>query len=183
MTRPDQFRVSRRERILDLGFLDITKRTIESPDGSTFERIVIEHPGAVAVVPLDGDDVVLLNQYRAACNDTILEIPAGKLDQHAEDPQDAARRELAEETGYTAGDLHHLTDLWTSVGFCDERISIFAAEDVDPGTRSPIGPEEMAAEVIRMPMDKALGLVASGVIADAKTVVGLLLAARSRVPT
>jgi ADP-ribose pyrophosphatase len=183
VTRPNRFRVSRRERILDLGFLDITKRTIESPDGTTFERIVIEHPGAVAVVPLLGDDVVLLNQYRAACGDMILEIPAGKLDQHAEDPQDAARRELAEETGYTAGHLHHLTDLWTSVGFCDERISVFVADDLEPGIRRPMGPEEMAAEVIRMPLDKALGLVASGTIADAKTVVGLLLAARSRVPT
>jgi ADP-ribose pyrophosphatase len=175
--------VSRRERILDLGFLDITRRTIESPDGTTFERIVIEHPGAVAVVPFDGDDVVLLSQYRAACSDTILEIPAGKLDQHGEDLQDAARRELAEETGYTADNLHHLTDLWTSVGFCDERISIFIAEDVDPGIRRPIGPEETAAEVIQMPMERALDLVTSGAIADAKTVVGLLLAARSRVPT
>ncbi len=175
--------MSRRERILDLGFLDITKRTIESPDGTTFERIVIEHPGAVAVVPLDGDDVVMLSQYRAACSDTILEIPAGKLDQDGEDHQDAARRELAEETGYTGGNLHHLTDLWTSVGFCDERISIFVAEDVVPGIRRPIGPEEMAAEVVRMPLDRALELVSSGAIADAKTVVGLLLAARSRVPT
>lgn len=183
MTHPNEFRISNRERILDLGFLDITLRTIESTDGTTFDRIVIEHPGAVAVVPLVDEDVVLLNQYRAACGDTILEIPAGKLDRHGEDTQDAARRELAEETGYTAGLLHHLTDLWMSVGFCDERISIFVAQDIEPGIRNPIGPEEMAAEVIQMPLDNALDLVASGIIADAKTVVGLLLAARNRVPS
>lgn len=183
MTNPDRFRVSHRERILDLGFLDITRRTIESPDGVTFDRIVIEHPGAVAVVPLAGEDVVLLSQYRAACSDTILEIPAGKLDDPSEDVQDAARRELVEETGYRAGALHHLTDLWTSVGFCDERISIFVARDVEPGVRNPIGPEERAAEVVRMPLDQAIDLVASGIIADAKTAVGLLLAARTRVPS
>ncbi len=181
MTSPNQFRITHRERILDLGFLDVTSRTIESDDGTTFDRIVIEHPGAVAVVPLEGDDVVLLSQYRAACGDTILEIPAGKLDEHGEDVQDAARRELAEETGYTAGPLHHLIDLWTSVGFCDERISIFVAQDVHPGTRHPMGPEERAAEVVRMPLVKALDLVDSGIIADAKTAVGLLLAARRRV--
>ncbi|GMR01761.1 MAG: NUDIX hydrolase [Acidimicrobiia bacterium] len=175
-----QFRVRSRELLLHLEFLDVTTRTIASPNGATFERIVIEHPGAVAVVPLVGDSVALIRQYRAAASDTILEIPAGKLDRDGEDREDAARRELAEETGYLAGSLTHLTDLWTSIGVSDERICIFCTDDLQPGTPAPIGPEENAAEVILMPFDEALDQVSNGTISDAKTVVGLLFVARNR---
>lgn len=166
--------------MLDLGFLSVTSRSIEAPDGSLFKRIVIEHPGAVAVVPMIKDEVVLIRQYRAAAETRLLEIPAGKLDVEGEDLQAAARRELAEETGFIATNLVHLTDLWTAVGFCDERISIFLAAGVTPGIREPIGPEESDAEVLTMPIEAAIELVASGEIADAKTVAGILLAERTR---
>lgn len=170
------FRTSGTEQIIDLGFLNVTRRTIESAGGDRFERIVIEHPGAVAIVPLVGDDVVLLRQYRAAADATILEIPAGKLDLPLEDREEAARRELTEETGHVARELTHLIDLWTSIGFCDERITIYSARGVKAGQRHPIGPEEEAAEVVLMPMEQALHLITTGEIADAKTVAGLLLA-------
>lgn len=183
MTGATRFRIDERILLLDLGFLHVTQRTVSSSDGETFERIVIEHPGAVAVVPLVDDDVVLLRQYRVAADDFILEIPAGKLDRTGEERTIAARRELAEETGYIAGDLTHLTDLWTALGFCDERISIYVARDVLPGPRHPVGPEEVSAEVVRLPISKALDLVAAGEIADAKTVAGLLLATFDRAPT
>lgn len=180
MKGTELFRITHREQLLDLEFLGITRRTITSPDGASFDRIVIEAPGAVAVVPLVGDSVALIRQYRAAANGTILEIPAGMLDRAGEDREDAARRELAEETGYIAGSLTHLTDLWTSVGFSDERIRIFSTDDPQPGTPEPMGPEEYAAEVILLPFDEALNQVSNGTISDAKTVVGLLLAARNR---
>lgn len=174
------FRTRDRDVLLDLGFLNITMRSIESPDGDLFDRIVVEHPGAVAVVPIISDEVVLIRQYRPAVEKRILEIPAGKLDIVGEDPRKAARRELAEETGFLADSFFHLTDLMTSVGFCDERISIFLADDVETGIRAPIGPEEKDADVLRMPFDQALALVVSGDITDAKTAVGILLTAQIR---
>ena len=180
MTGSRPFTDTSRELLLDLGFLEVTKRSIEAPNGSAFKRIVIEHPGAVAVVPMISDDVVLIRQYRAAARQRLLEIPAGKLDLDGEIAEDAARRELAEETGYIARDLVHLTDLWTAVGFCDERIGIFLASDVEGGTRHPIGPEEIDAEILRVPFDDALDLVMTGEIADAKTVAGLLMTDRLR---
>jgi ADP-ribose pyrophosphatase len=174
------FRITDRALLLDLGFLSVTERSIESADGATFKRFVIEHPGAVAVVPIVGDNVVLVRQYRAAIRDHILEIPAGKLDAPGEDLEEAARRELREETGFSAGTLLRLTDLMTAVGFCDEKITIFLADDVVAGDRSPIGPEEHDAEVLEMPLQQAVELVESGEIADAKTAVGLLIASRIR---
>jgi len=174
------FRTTDRELVLDLGFLSVTRRSVEAPDGTPFSRIVIEHPGAVAVVPITEGEVVLIRQYRAALGDHILEIPAGKLDLVGENAEVAARRELAEETGFVARSLTHLIDLWTSVGFCDERIAIFVTEDLEAGSRTPLGPEESDAQVVRMPLEHAVSLVASGEIADAKTAVGLLLAARVR---
>jgi ADP-ribose pyrophosphatase len=174
------FSTTDRELLLDLGFLNVTRRSIESPNGALFSRVVIEHPGAAAVVPTLEDDVILIHQYRAALGARILEIPAGKLDLSGEDTAVAARRELAEETGFVAGTLTHLTDLLTTVGFCDEKIIIFLADEIVPGVREPIGPEEEDAHVVRMPFDEAIDLVASGEIADAKTVVGLLLTARIR---
>lgn len=183
MNRDSLFRTTESALRLDLGFLSVTERTIEAPDGATFSRFVIEHPGAVAVVPLIGDDVVLLHQYRAAAGEQILEIPAGRLDISGEQREAAARRELQEETGFVAEELSHLTDLWTAVGFTNERISIFLAEEVEVGHRSPVGPEEAHAEIVRMPFGEALELVTSGEIADAKTAIGLLLAANARDPS
>ncbi len=183
MTDTRAFQAVQRRSIIDLGFLHVTQRTISSPDGEAFERVVIEHPGAVAVVPFIGDEVVLLRQYRAAVGGYLLEIPAGRLDQPGEDVLDAARRELAEETGYIAAELTHLTDLWTAPGFCDERISIFVASGIELGERLPIGPEETHAEVVRMPVVKAFSLMRTGEIVDAKTVTGLFLAVGSHAPT
>lgn len=180
MNREQPFRTTDRALLFDLGFLSVTERSIASANGATFKRFVIEHPGAVAVVPVVEDNVVLVRQYRAAVGDHILEIPAGKLDAPGEDLEAAARRELQEETGFSARTLLKLTDLLTSVGFCDEKITIFLAQDVRAGDRSPIGPEEHNAEVLQMPLEQAVELVTSGRITDAKTIVGLLLASRIR---
>jgi ADP-ribose pyrophosphatase len=168
---------------VDLGFLSVTERSIEAPTGATFNRFVVEHPGAVAVVPIIDNDVILLHQYRAAVDGRILEIPAGRLDVDGEHREAAAQRELQEETGFVADGLRHLTDLWTAVGFSNERISVFLAEDVTEGERTPVGPEEADAQIIRIPLVDAVGLVTTGVIGDAKTAVGLLLATNARAST
>ncbi len=180
MTSGSPFEHTNRELLLDAGFLTVTNRSIVGPDGGTFERIVVEHPGAVAVVPMVSDQIVLLRQYRAAARARLLEIPAGKLDLEGESLETAARRELAEETGYVAHNLVRLTDLWTAIGFSDERISIFLATDIEPGVPAPTGPEEVDAEVLLLPFSEALGLVMAGEISDSKTVAGILLTAQIR---
>ncbi len=164
--------------VVDLQFLDITVRDVRTPSGDVVERIVIEHPGAVAVVPRIGDDVILIEQYRAPMGGSVLEIPAGKLDTHPPDPVTTAERELEEEVGYRPGLLTFLSEIWTAVGFTDERIRIYLGEDLVAGVRSPVGHEEAAARVVRMPFTEAVDAVIAGEIRDAKTVAGLLLAAR-----
>lgn len=163
--------------IADLSFLHVTMRDIRTPAGVTVERVVVEHPGAVAVVPLIEDDIVLIEQYRAPVDRTVLEIPAGKLDHDGESFETTANRELEEEIGYRAGALTWLTTVWTSVGFCDEAIHVYLGTDLSPGRRNPVGDEESAAAIVRMPFDDAVALVTSGEIRDAKTIAGILLAA------
>ena len=174
------FRHIGRRHVGDLWFLKLTMLDVETPTGDVVERVAIEHPGAVAVVAVDGDDIVLIDQYRAPADDSLLEIPAGKLDHPNEDPATTARREVEEEVGLVLGELVHLTTIWTSVGFTDERIAIYYSSDLAPGVRSPVGAEEVASEIVRMPFDEAHRLVASGAITDAKTVVGILMAANHR---
>ena len=174
------FRTVGSRTVLDLAFLSLQIREVEAPDGSTVERIVITHPGAVAVVPCIGDDVVLIEQYRAPADRTVLEIPAGKLDIPDQGSEETARRELLEETGLVAGELTWLTEIWTTVGFTDERITIFLADAVGEEARLPVGLEEASATIVRMPLAEAVRMVKAGTITDAKTAIGLLLAADVR---
>ncbi len=176
----DAFRTVGSRTILDIAFLSLQIRDVRTPDGSVVERVVITHPGAVAVVPCVGDDVVLIEQYRAPADTTVLEIPAGKLDIPDQGAEETARRELLEETGLVAGDLTWLTEIWTTVGFTDERITIYLAEAVGEEDRLPAGLEEESATIIRMPLAEAVRLVRSGVITDAKSAIGLLLADDAR---
>lgn len=165
------------------GFSTVRTDTVAMPDGSRSEREVVEHTSAVAVVPLfDDGTVVLLRQYRHPVGDHLLEIPAGILDVDGEDEADAARRELAEETGLQAGSLQHLTTFHNSAGWTDESTHVYLGRDLSDGDR-PEGfvpeAEEADMEVVRLPLDEAVAAVVRGEITDAKTVVGLLLAART----
>lgn len=155
---------------------------VTMPDGEVAEREIVEHDSAVAVVPIDTDGrVVLIRHYRHAITDTILEIPAGKLDVDGEAPEDAARRELLEEVGLAAGELQELMGFYNSSGWTDEMTTVYLARNVRPGD-TPAGfvadGEEADLEVVRMSIAEAVALVDSGEINDAKTVIGLLLAAR-----
>ncbi len=172
-----QFRTIGSRTVAEEAFLNITRATIETPTGDIVERVVVKHPGAVAVVPILDGDVFLIDQYRAPLDRKLLEIPAGKLDVPGEDRREAAKRELEEEVGFTPGRLDHLTDLLTTPGFCDEVITIYRAVDLEAVPVNPIGAEEEHATIIRIPLDDAVDRVRNGVITDAKTVAGLLLAA------
>lgn len=180
MTGSDAFRTVGSRTMLDVAFLSVQVRDVLTPRGDTVERLVITHPGAVAVVPCIDDDVILIEQYRAAADRPVLEIPAGKLDHDSHGKEETAHRELMEETGLRAGSLTWLTEIWTTVGFTDERIAIYLAGDLTMGDRAPVGDEEAAARIVRMPFAEALGHVRDGTINDAKTAVGILLSAFER---
>ena len=149
-----------------------------APDGSTFERDVVHHPGAVSVVPvLDGGAAVLLvRQYRAAIDMELLEIPAGKRDVLGEPPEVTAGRELEEEVGMRAGRIEKLAEFYNSPGFCDEHSHVFLALDLEPCETSFQGVEESHMTIERVAMADVPSLIASGAIIDAKTIIGLCLA-------
>lgn len=140
----------------------------------TKTRDVVRALGASAVLPLTAEgEVVLVRQEREAVGERLLEIPAGLLDVEGESPEDTARRELEEETGYRAGSIESLGRIHTSPGFVDEVCHLFLARDC-----SRRGDPEEEIEVVTMPIGEAMAMVDRGEITDSKTVAALLLAAR-----
>lgn len=136
-------------------------------------RVIVHHPGAVAVVPIIGDDVVLIDQERMPAGRRLLEIPAGKRDVDGESLEATAVRECEEEIGWRPGRLTSLGSIYTTAGFSDERIWLFIGWDLEPVVAHPQGHEEEHATVVRMPIAEALRRVDERTIVDAKTVVGL----------
>lgn len=168
-----------RERSVHRGHaIDVVVADVETPDGEVVERDVVRHPGAVSVVPVDGDEVVLVRQYRAPAEKDLLEIPAGKRDVAGEPPEVTAVRELEEEVGYTTAALVPLATFYNSVGFSDEYSHVFLATALTPVAPSPHGPEERHMTIERWPLDAIPAAIADGRIEDAKTVIGLLAALR-----
>jgi ADP-ribose pyrophosphatase len=145
------------------------------PNGYTAEIELIRHGGAAAVVPVFEDGTVLLiRQYRHAAGRYLLEIPAGRLEP-GEQPEDCARRELQEETGYRAARLTLLLPLLTTPGFTDECISLFLAEGLEAGEAALEADE--CIERVRVPFPVVLELLRTGGLVDAKSIVGLMTAA------
>lgn len=166
------------ETVIHEGFvITVANATFEGPGGVIMDRDVVHHPGAVSVVPvLDDLTVVLVRQFRAALEETILEIPAGKRDVAGEPPELTAHRELAEEVGYVAAELTPLVVLAHSPGFCDERNHIFLATGLTPCERAVDGPEEEHMTIVHVPLADVFDLIGSGEITDGKSVAGLTLA-------
>lgn len=150
----------------------------EGPDGSRFYRDIVRHPGAVAVVAIDGDDMFLVRQYRACLDGDLWEIPAGKRDVDGEPPEITARRELEEEVGMKAGSVEPLLNIHHSPGFCDEYGYIFLATDLTKVPQRLEGPEEQEMQVARVTIDEAVAMATDGRITDAKSVAAILVAAR-----
>jgi ADP-ribose pyrophosphatase len=144
---------------------------VQLPNGVTVDLEVIRHPGASAVVPLkDNGTVILIRQFRHAAGGFIYEIPAGKLNQ-GEDPLHCAERELEEEIGYRAGRFQLLSSIFTAPGFTDEVIHVYLGTGLTAG-RQQLDRDEVL-EVVEMPITKAVEMIHSGEIRDAKTIVGL----------
>lgn len=150
--------------------------TVALPDGSTAIREIVGTPGAVVIVPLTDDGQVrMVRQYRSAIGEFLLELPAGTLEPN-ELPEQAAPRELAEETGDRAAHWQRLTRFYTVPGICDEYIHLFLATGLTPGQTNQEADEFI--EVVTLPFDEALEMVRRGEIRDAKTIIGLLMVAR-----
>jgi 8-oxo-dGTP pyrophosphatase MutT (NUDIX family) len=177
------FRVLRTTRAAEVGFLAVDEVEIEAPDGATIRRTVVRHPGAVVIVPVEsnsdatGPTAVLVRQYRAAVDEHVLEVPAGKRDVEGEPPATTAARELEEELGLHAGRLVKLAEFFNTPGFCDERSHLFVALDLRVAERAaPTSPEERDMTVERVALADVEALIAAGTLHDAKTILGLLLA-------
>jgi ADP-ribose pyrophosphatase len=145
--------------------------TVVLPNGVTVDLEVVRHPGAAAIVPLKEDGtVVLIRQFRHAAGGFIYEIPAGKLSP-GEEPMACATRELEEEIGYRAISLELLSSIFTAPGFTDEVIHVYKATGLTKG-RQQLDRDEVL-EVVEMPLPEAIGMIRTGGIRDAKTIVGL----------
>jgi ADP-ribose pyrophosphatase len=138
-------------------------------------RDVVRHPGSGTVVPVYEDGTVgLVRQYRHPAVKYLLEIPAGSRDPF-ESPEDCARRELEEELGVVAGRLELLCEFFVSPGFCGEKMWLYLATELRETARHPEDDEDL--ELVRLPLARALDMIAAGEIEDAKTIIGLQLAA------
>lgn len=155
--------------------------SVAFPNGTVGDLEMVRHPGASAVVPfldaLDSADprILLIRQYRYAAEGYVYEIPAGRLDA-GEAPDDCAARELREETGYSATDLIPLTTFYTTPGFTDERIHLFAASGLTQGTSQTEADEIL--ELAPVTLSRAMAMIAAGELSDGKSMIGIMFAER-----
>ncbi len=164
------------ELIFDGKILHLYRDDILLPNGKPAEREVIRHIGAVCVIPITDDGMVIMErQYRYPVDQVILEIPAGKLDSREEDPEEAARRELREETGYEAGKLTPLGLFYPACAYSDEAIQMYLATELTAGERKL--DEDEFLDVEQIPLQMLVKQVMAGEIPDAKTQIAVLKAA------
>jgi ADP-ribose pyrophosphatase len=161
------------EKIYKGKIIDLQVDKVSLPDGGTSYREIVKHPGAVAIMAITNEQkLVLVRQYRKALEKTIYEIPAGKLDID-EEPKICAKRELQEETGYSANTWKKLVGFYTSPGFADEFIHLYEASQLTLGETSP--DEDEFVERVELTWDECLDKISSGEICDAKTVHAITL--------
>ncbi|PLX89147.1 MAG: ADP-ribose pyrophosphatase [Desulfuromonas sp.] len=152
--------------------VDLARETHRLPDGREAGFEVIRHPGGAAALPvLEDGRLILIRQFRPAIEGHLLEIPAGRLEP-GEDGRSCVARELEEEIGYKAGRFEPLADIYSSVGFCNEQIFIYLAEDLQQTTQALELDEFIELQI--MTLDQALDKMNAGEIRDAKTRVALL---------
>jgi len=158
--------------------VDFRVDTVKLPNGKLATREFMDHPGAVGIVPfLDKNHVVMVRQYRYPVGEVTLALPAGKLDK-GESIMKCLKRELQEETGYTARKITPLIQYWPTSAFANEVLHLYVAENLVPGKMNT--DEDEFLQCVVMPFKKALAMVKRGEIRDSKTVVGLLFCAVNR---
>ena len=153
---------------------DVTVDTVREDD-KTYIREVVHHPGSAVIVPAFDDGMIaLVRQYRHPAVRYLLELPAGTLNEK-ESPEAGAARELEEELGLIAGRMEKLSEFFVSPGFCEEKMWLYLATDFTE-TKQRLDDDELI-EVVRLPLERALEMITDGEIEDAKTIIGLMLAA------
>ncbi len=144
-------------------------------DEKTYTREVVHHPGSAVILPaFDDATICLVRQYRHPAVRYLLELPAGTLNDK-ERPEEGAARELEEELGLVAGRMEKLSEFFVSPGFCEEKMWLYLATDLT-ATAQRLEDDEIL-EVVRLPLERALQMITDGEIEDAKTIIGLMLAA------
>ena len=147
---------------------------VELPNGKTSVREIVRHPGAVCVVPVtDEGEVIMVRQFRYAFNQVLLEVPAGKLEPN-EDPEEAAIRELEEESGVVANNVEHIGEIYTTVAIIDEKIHVYLATGLTYKNAHP--DEDEFLEVEKIPLKTLVDMVMRGEIKDSKTQIAILRA-------
>ena len=158
--------------------IDLALQPVRLSDGTTRDREVVLHRGAVALVPMvDANHVCLLKNVRYAAGKTLIEVPAGTIDP-GETPESTAPRELAEETGYRAGSLTRIAEWWVSPGLFTERMFLYLCEDLTPGPTSHQPEEHLEPMVVSW--DEAVAMVHDGRIDDAKSMLAIMICDRLR---
>jgi ADP-ribose pyrophosphatase len=166
------------ERIYDGKVVKLRVDRVRLDNGHEAKREIVEHNGAVAMVPVDGDGrIVLVRQFRTAAGRALLEVPAGTLDK-GEEPELAVQRELQEEIGYRAGRIRRLLGFFVAPGYTTEFIHVYLCEELSESRLD--ADEDEQIEVERYTLAEALAMVADGRICDAKSIVGLLALAREQ---
>jgi len=162
------------KKVFEGRVFDVTVDTVREGD-KTYVREVVHHRGSAVILPVFNDGTIgLVRQYRHPAVRYLLELPAGTLNDK-ERPEDGAARELEEELGLVAGRMEKLSEFFVSPGFCEEKMWLYLATDLTV-TAQHLEDDEMI-EVVRLPLDRALQMITDGEIEDAKTIIGLLLAA------
>ena len=162
------------EKIYEGKILTLRVDTVELPNRKYSKREMVEHNGAVAIVPItENNEIVMVKQYRKAIEDYLLEIPAGKLE-YNEEPIECAKRELKEETGYDTGNIGLLGTIYTSPGFSNEKIYIYLATELREG--EPTLDEDEYLKVEKVEMITLLNMVYENKVTDSKSINGILMA-------
>lgn len=173
-TEQDLPRIIDSRKVFSGKVFDVTVDTIKEGD-LIYQRDVVRHPGSAVIVPVFADETVaLVKQYRHPAVRYLLELPAGTLNPD-ERPEVGAARELEEELGYVAGKLEKLNEFFVSPGFCEEKMWVYLATELSP-TQQKLDDDEVI-EIVQVSFIEALEMIAAGEIEDAKTIVGLMLAA------
>src|ERR1700753_4200805 len=163
------------EEVFKGRLINVARDTVREGD-KTYLREVVRHPGGTAAVAyFDDGTVALVRQYRHPPARFTLELPAGKLDA-GERPEQTAARELEENSGFAAGRMEQLSEFYSTPGFCDEKLWVFLATELRETERHC--EDDEIIEIVRVPFTRALEMIASGEIEDAKTIIGLMLAAQ-----
>ena len=164
------------EKIYEGKVVNLRIDTVELPDKKYSKREIVEHPGAVGIIPVTDDNcLILVKQFRKPVERFLLEIPAGKLEVN-EEPRETAGRELKEETGYDSNKMEYLLEFYTSAGFSNERVHLFLASDLVEGTPCPDSGEFI--EVVKISIEDLLKMVDRGEIVDGKTIIGINMASK-----